>query len=108
MPLLWEEVWMLNRIITKFDECVKVFFAQCRNSVEKSESLIKSYRPTLMGKRFITDAQLSEKLNISRRTLQYYRDSGKIPFYRLDGKILYEETDIENFLLESYRPKFEE
>ena len=80
MPLLWEEVWMLNRIITKFDECVKVFFAQCRNSVEKSESLIKSYRPTLMGKRFITDAQLSEKLNISRRTLQYYRDSGKIPF----------------------------
>lgn len=99
---------MINRIITKSDECVKVFFAQCRDSVEKSEILIKSYRPSLLGKRFLTDAQLSEKLNISRRTLQYYRDSGKIPFYRLDGKILYEESDIEKFLQESYRPKFEE
>ncbi len=62
----------------------------------------------LMGKRFVTDAQLSDNLNISRRTLQDYRDKGKIPFYRLDGKILYDESDVESFLSELYRPKFED
>ena len=99
---------MLERIITRNDECVKIFFAQSRDAVEKSEKLIRDYRPSLMGKRFITDAQLSEKLNLSRRTLQDYRDRGLISFYRLDGKILYDESDVENFLMESYRPKFEE
>mgnify|MGYP002109491113 FL=1 len=73
-----------------------------------SEQLIKEYRPMLMGKRFVTDAQLSDNLNISRRTLQDYRDKGKIPFYRLDGKILYDESDVESFLSELYRPKFED
>ncbi|GFI14328.1 hypothetical protein IMSAGC008_01881 [Muribaculaceae bacterium] len=71
-----------------------------------SEQLVREYRPMLMSKRFVTDAQLSEKLNISRRTLQDYRDKGRLPFYRLDGKILYAEEDIEKFLLDTYRPKF--
>jgi len=99
---------MLGRIITGNDECIKIFFAQGRDAVDKSERLIKDYRPTLMGKRFMTDAQLSEKLNLSRRTLQDYRDRGLLSFYRLDGKILYEESDVEKFLMESYRPRFEE
>ena len=66
---------MMNRIITKSDECVKVFFAQCRDSVKKSEILIKSYRPTLLGKRFVTDAQLSEKLNISKHQISFVNNS---------------------------------
>lgn len=99
---------MLGRIITGYDECIKIFFAQGRDAVDKSERLIKDYRPTLMGKRFMTDAQLSDKLNLSRRTLQDYRDRGLLSFYRLDGKILYEESDVEKFLMESYRPRFEE
>lgn len=99
---------MIERIITKNDECVKIFFAQGRDAIEKSENLIRNYRPTIMGKRFVTDAQLSEKLNLSRRTLQDYRDRGLISFYRLDGKILYDESDVEKFLMDSYRPRFEE
>ena len=59
-----------------------------------------------MGKRFMTDAQLSERLGISRRTLQDFRDRGIIPFYRLDGKILYEEKDIEEYLSSIYIPKY--
>ncbi len=64
--------------------------------------------PMLMNRRFVTDARLSENLNISRRTLQDYRDRGLIPFYRLDGKILYDEADIDRFLSERYRPKYED
>ena len=99
---------MSERIYTAKDEAVRQFFSQCRLSIEMSEQLIKEYRPMLMGKRFVTDAQLSDNLNISRRTLQDYRDKGKIPFYRLDGKILYDESDVESFLSELYRPKVED
>ena len=99
---------MSERIYTAKDEAVRQFFSQCRLSIEMSEQLIKEYRPMLMGKRFVTDAQLSDNLNISRRTLQDYRDKGEIPFYRLDGKILYDESDVESFLSELYRPKFED
>ena len=99
---------MDNRIITKNDESVKQFFTQCRLSLEMTEKLITGYKPMLMEQRFLTDAQLSERINISRRTLQDYRDKGKLPFYRLDGKILYAEKDVEKFLMESYRPTFED
>ena len=99
---------MSDRIYTGSDESVRLFFSQCRHSFEMAERLMKECRPSLMGRRFITDAQLSERLGISRRTLQDYRDKGKIPFYRLDGKILYDEDDIEKFLSGTYRPKFDE
>lgn len=97
---------MSERIYTAKDEAVRLFFSQCRLSVEMSEQLIKEYKPMLMNRRFVTDAQLSENLNISRRTLQDYRDKGRLPFYRLDGKVLYDERDIEDFLTDAYRPKF--
>lgn len=99
---------MSERIYTGKDESVKRFFSQCKLAIEMSEQLIKEYKPMLMGRRFVTDAQLSDNLNISRRTLQDYRDKGKIPFYRLDGKILYDESDVEGFLSDAYRPKFED
>ena len=99
---------MSDRIYTSKDESVKLFFSQCRLSIEMSEQLIKEHKPMLMNKRFLTDKQLSENLNISRRTLQDYRDKGRIPYYRLDGKILYDKGDIDLFLSESYRPKFDD
>ena len=46
-------------------------------------------------------------LGVSRRTTQDYRDRGLLPYYRLDGKILYAEEDIEIFLQSNYRPKFD-
>lgn len=53
------------------------------------QQLKDEYHPLLHGKRFITDAMLSELLGVSRRTTQDYRDRGLIPYSRLDGKILY-------------------
>ena len=36
-------------------------------------------RPTLGGERYLTDRELSERLKISRRTLQEHRSSHEIP-----------------------------
>ena len=97
---------MSERIYTAKDEAVRLFFSQCRLSVEMSEQLIKEYKPMLMNRRFITDAQLSENLNISRRTLQDYRNEGRIAYIQLGGKILYRESDIERMLTDSYRTAY--
>lgn len=99
---------MGEHIYTQRDEAVRLFFTQCKLSLDMAEQLVTEYKPMLMGRRFITDAQLSENLNVSRRTLQDYRDKGIIPFYRLDGKILYDEADVEKFLSAHFRPKFED
>lgn len=46
----------------------------------------------------MTDAELSQYLKLSRRTLQEYRNNGLVPYYQIGGKILYRESDIEELL----------
>lgn len=41
-------------------------------------------------------------LNISKRTLQYYRSSGIIPFTRIEKKIYYKPSDVELLLKRNY------
>ena len=65
------------------------------------------YEPSLKGERFLTVAQVSERLKISRRALQEYRTKGKIPYLQLGGKTLYRESDIQKLLEQSYREVWE-
>lgn len=51
----------------------------------------------LDNERFITDAELSRMIKLSKRTLQEYRSTGKLAYYQLGGKILYKESDIKNY-----------
>ena len=96
----------MKEIYDKEHDVIRKFLSMGRRNIEMLEEIALEYKPFLMGKRFITVAQLSERLGISRRTLQDFRDRGIIPFYRLDGKILYEETDIEEYLSSIYIPKY--
>ena len=98
----------MKELITANDPRIARFNAIADDITAKCQDLRECYHPLLGGKRFMTDAQLADKLGVSRRTTQDYRDKGRLPFYRLDGKILYEESDIEGFLSDAYRPKFED
>ena len=42
-------------------------------------------------------------LNISKRTLQHYRDRRIIPYTQFAGKILYKESDLEKILKDNYK-----
>lgn len=97
----------MKEIITDTDPRIMRLTAQADDITSMCQRLQAEYHPMLHGKRFITDAMLSELLGVSRRTTQDYRDRGLIPYYRLDGKILYAEEDIEAFLQSNYRPKFD-
>ncbi|RJV64256.1 helix-turn-helix domain-containing protein, partial [Bacteroides sp. AF15-14LB] len=44
--------------------------------------------------RYITDSELAEKLKLTRRTLADYRMNGRLPYYKVGGKLLYKEKDI--------------
>lgn len=96
----------MSSVYTRTSPEIENFFSDTLAILEIAERLNDDIKPTLMGKRFYTDAQLAEKLNISRRTLQDYRDSGLIAFYRFDGKILYADDDVEEMLKSHYRPKY--
>ena len=63
-------------------------------------------QPLLGGEHYLTDRELSQRLKISRRTLQDYRNNGILPYRQLGGKILYRESDIERVLQSCYRGKF--
>ncbi len=87
----------------KEDEDILSFFRTLDHMVERLGSLSRSYRPMLNGERFLSDRELSERLKISRRTLQEYRNEGKLPYIQLGGKVLYKESDIERMLQNGYK-----
>jgi excisionase family DNA binding protein len=96
----------MNDLITKENERIVSFFNALDRMLDGIENLTKNYRPMLNGERYLTDAEVSQRLKISRRTLQDYRNEGKIPYCQLGGKILYRESDIEKMLQENYRKAF--
>ncbi|WP_277266012.1 helix-turn-helix domain-containing protein, partial [Prevotella corporis] len=44
------------------------------------------------------------QLRLSTRTLQEYRNLGTLPFYKIGGKILYKQSDIQTMLERHYNP----
>ena len=42
-------------------------------------------------------------LNVSARTMQTYRDTGKLPYSQINNKIYYKASDVETFLLNQVR-----
>ena len=44
-------------------------------------------------------------LHVSKRTLQHYRDSGKLPFSQVGAKIYYKASDVDDFLESNYKKK---
>jgi len=52
---------------------------------------------------YITDRELSEKLKVSRRTLQEWRYNRIIPYVQIASKILYRERDVQQMLEKQMR-----
>lgn len=97
---------MNKETITRDNEKVALLLERMNRLMENMESLAENYKPVLGGERFLTDKELSATLKISRRSLQDYRNEGRIPYIQLGGKILYRESDIEEVLKNGYREAF--
>ena len=55
---------------------------------------LKNRTPHLNGEKFLSNRDVCRMLHISSRTLQDWRDTGKIPFIRIKGKILYKQSEV--------------
>ncbi len=97
---------MDNELITKDNEQVSTFLKALDRMLENIEATLDNYRPMLYGERYLSDKELSERLHISRRALQNYRNEGRVPYYQLGGKILYRESDIQRVLDDGYREAY--
>ena len=99
---------MNKETITRNNEKVTLLLERMDRLMKNMESLTENYKPVLGGERFLTDKELSAMLKISRRSLQDYRNEGRIPYIQLGGKILYRESDIEQILKNGYRKAYRE
>lgn len=89
-------------IITKEDDRIKGISMKIDQMKKQIKDIEKNSRPLFNGERYLTDAELSEKLSISRRTLQEWRTKSIIRYIKLDGKMLYRESDVKKVLNDRY------
>ena len=94
---------MNDNVMTGEDALIAKALHALRKGTREVSQLAENYRPPLNGQRYMTDKEVAERLKVSRRTLQEYRNDRKIPFILFGGKVLYRETDIERMLEENYR-----
>ena len=73
-----------NQLITKENGRIVAFFKSIDQMLDGLENLAKNHR----------------------RALQDYRNSGRLPYYKLGGKNLYRESDIQKMLDANYREAF--
>ena len=85
-------------LINKETPQVKEFISSLDSMLDGIESIVKHYKPHLNGERFLSNNEVSKKLNVSLRTLQEWRDTGLIPFIQIKGKIIYRQSDIDKLL----------
>lgn len=96
----------MNELITGDNERIVNFICNLDRILEEVRRFTETNRPVLNGERFLTDKELASKLKVSRRTLQDYRNEGRIPYILLGGKVLYRESDIERMLRNAYREAY--
>lgn len=96
----------MSEIMTRDNDRIKRFFGSLDRMLDKIERVLTGCKPTLNGERFLTDQEVSDRLKVSRRTLQDYRTAGKIPYIQLGGKVLYRESDIQKLLDDNYSEAF--
>lgn len=65
------------------------------------QQALKNRTLHLNGEKFLANRDVCQMLHISSCTLQDWRDTGKIPFIRIKGKILYNESLVLKLLEQS-------
>jgi len=93
-------------IITKEDDRIRKAFEQIAQIKDQIIGPEENSPILFNGERYLTDADLAEKLFVSRRTLQDWRNQGIIGYIKIRGKLIYRESDIRRLLRENYRDSF--
>lgn len=99
---------MADEIITKNHPQVIAFRENSQLAFDALSEIKENHHVVLEGLSLLTDKDVAQRLRVSRRTLQNYRDAGILPYYLVGGKCLYAESDISKLLKVNYHPRFDE
>ena len=91
-----------KEIITQQDPQMQMFAQLMEGTLKKLERYCSTARPMLGGEVYLTGEEVCSQLRLSTRTLQEYRNAGTLSFYKIGGKILYKESDIQTMLERHY------
>ena len=83
---------------------MKQLISGIKGLTNQVRSIAQTHRPLFEGEIYLTGREVCERLFLSPRTLQDYRDKGIIPYTQIAGKILYRLSDINRILSENYHP----
>jgi hypothetical protein len=81
---------LLNRLSTSFEDVRSYILG-----LKKSQ--LQNFKET-----WVDGQEVMQTLHISKRTLQSLRDSGVLPFSRINGKFYYKVSDLKNLLISNY------
>lgn len=73
--------------------------------MKKLESIIEKLdieKKTILSEKWVDNQIVCELLHISKRTLQFYRNSSMLPYSQVGAKIYYRASDIDAFLNNNY------
>ena len=74
------------------------FFTELDELLDTIGEALKNRTPHLNGEKFLSNRDACQMLHVSSRTLQNWRDTGKIPFIQIKGKILYKQSEVLRWL----------
>ena len=84
---------------------MKQLISGIKGLTNRVRSIAQTHRLLFEGEIYLTGREVCDRLFLSPRTLQDYRDKGIIPYTQIAGKILYRLSDINRILSENYRKR---
>ena len=93
---------MEHEIVNKETPEMKLLISGIREVSKRFREIAQTHHPLFGGEIYLTGREVCERLFVSPRTLQDYRDKGIIPYTQIAGKILYRLSDINSLLKENY------
>lgn len=89
----------------KSDDII-LFFENVDKVLDIIKETFENNSCALNRERYLTNNDVAHMLHISLRTLQDWRDTGKITYIQIRGKVLYKESDVRRLLEENYYNNF--
>jgi hypothetical protein len=80
----------LKIVLNKLDE-IRINFEELRKKTENK-----------LNNQWLDNQEMLLQLGVSKRTLQYYRDNGMLPFSQVGRKIFYKMSDVQKLLHNNY------
>jgi excisionase family DNA binding protein len=89
-------------ILDKKSMKINSFFSTLDELLDTIQQALKNRTPHLNGEKFLSNRDVCRMLHISSRTLQDWRDTGKIPFIQIKGNILYKQSEVLKWLEQNF------